>query len=598
MMRSTFVLAVLASSGCGSDGDREGAGPADSSIAAPDAAEGGLGFEIGSPDDGPSGCSADLRSVVDADGKVVSTCPADQGCRAGACVPSCEAAAASKGNVGCGFVVPAPPSYPFALPPCHAVFLANTWPSAAAITVERDGKSFDPAKFARIVENGKPETAWKPVDAAGIPAGQVAVLFLSSDPAAVMPENKVPISCPVETALGASAVVPGSGKGKAFRITTSAPVSAYDILPYGGARSHFPSASLLFPTSALGDNYVVMGTPPGTHSPAGPLWAQIVATEPDTEVKILPVQDLPAATGLAAIPKGSTGSFLLQAGDYAQWEVGASDLSGSIVLANRPVSVFSGNRLYRQQPEPKPGGESTHQQNIAVSALGSEYVGAPFETRRADLAPEMIRYRLVGTVDGTVLAFEPPVAGAPAKLDRGAVADFATASPFVVKSQDQAHPFAVAQVMDTANVDGGSRPGAIAPGYGPWLGDEEFVTVLPPAQYLSRYVFFADPTYPTTNVVFVRERGPAGFRDVELECLGKVSGWQKIGTGDRFEIARVDLIRAGVANGSCGNGRHIATSAAPFGITVWGLDSYSSYAYPGGGNAAAISTVRVEPLPK
>jgi hypothetical protein len=41
-------------------------------------------------------------------------------------VPACAAAAGSKANFGCAFIVPTPPAYPPALPPCFAVFLANT----------------------------------------------------------------------------------------------------------------------------------------------------------------------------------------------------------------------------------------------------------------------------------------------------------------------------------------------------------------------------------------------------------------------------------------------------------------------------------------
>jgi hypothetical protein len=62
----------------------------------------------------------------------------------------------------------------------------------------------------------------------------------------------------------------------------------------------------------------------------------------------------------------------------------------------------------------------------------------------------------------------------------------------------------------------------------------------------------------------------------------------------------VDLLRAvppgtAVDAGACGNGRHVATSKAPFGLVVYGLDTYSSYGYPAGGNAAVLSGVIVQP---
>ena len=69
--------------------------------------------------------------------------------------------------------------------------------------------------------------------------------------------------------------------------------------------------------------------------------------------------------------------------------------------------------------------------------------------------------------------------------------DFQATGPFVVKSQDDNHPFYVGQVMTGCNVTGGGRGGC--------LGDEEYVNILAPAQFLTKYVFFSDPTYATTN---------------------------------------------------------------------------------------------------
>ena len=65
----------------------------------------------------------------------------------------------------------------------------------------------------------------------------------------------------------------------------------------------------------------------------------------------------------------------------------------------------------------------------------------------------------------------------------------------------------------------------------------------------------------------------------------------------RFEVTTVDLVRAEVPVKGCANGRHTAQSKGPFGIVVWGLDSYSSYAYPAGGTAAKLSDVTVPPVP-
>lgn len=547
------------------------------------------------PDTGPpvgSGCSADLREVLGSDGTPIHTCAEDEGCSEGRCIGACEAAGRSRGTVACEFTVTSPPAYPPALPPCLAAFVANAWPGPAQITVERDGASLDATAFGRLVDNTNPDaSSWEPIPAAGIPAGAVAVLFLSSDPDAIMPENGVDLSCPITPAVDASTVIAGTGRGPAFRIATNRPVRAYDILPYGGARSHFPSAELLLPTTAWGTEHVLLGPPLGTHAPPGPLFFHLVAGELPTLVELQPTVALPAGTDVPAAPVGTTTMVTLAPWQVLQWEVGASDPTGTLIVADHPIGVVSGTRFLRLQPTPAPGGEAAHQALLPADALASLYIGAPHDTRRADLAAEVIPYRVVGAVNGTVLAYDPPIAGAPTTLERGQYVDFSTALPFVVRSQDAMHPFAMAQLMTTANVAGGSRPGAIAPGYGPWLGDEEFVVVWPPAQFLDEYVFFTDPAYPTTSLVLVRERRSDGtFAPVSIDCLGEVSGFRAVGGSD-FDVAAVDLMRAGVGAGSpaCTNGRHVATSDAPFGLVVWGLDSYSSYAYPGGGNARVLA---------
>ena len=548
------------------------------------------------PDTGPpngSGCSADLRDVLDATGGTLRTCPLDQGCSMGACVPACDAAVAAHGSIGCAFLAMTPPTYPPALPPCHSVFLANTWDQPVRVTVHRGGTSYDATTFGRIVDNATTPDHWAAIPTTGIPVDAVGVLFLSSDPHAVMPETGTPLTCPVTPAINAATVIDASGEGDAWAIGTDAPVSAYDIIPFGGAPSFFPSASLLLPTSALGDQYVVIATPIGTATPGGPQWLAIIGSADATSVSIQPTVDLAAGGGLPAIAAGTTGTVMLDAGQVAQWQLPTTttlDTSGTLVRASHDVAVVAGNRFFRDQPTPGPGGEGTHQQILPLDALGHRYVAAPYTTRRMDLAPEVIPYRIVGGADGTVLTFDPAITGAPTTLARGQIADISSSAAFVVSSQDAMHPFALGQIMPTANLVGGSRPGAQNSMFGPQLGDEEFVVFFPPDQYLSRYVFFTDPTYWTTNLALVRERDASGaFQPVMIDCVGEVSGWTAVDAAHAYEVTNVDLVRAGVGVGSCVNGHHVASSAAPFGVVVWGTDAYASYAYPAGGNAQQLA---------
>jgi hypothetical protein len=283
-------------------------------------------------------------------------------------------------------------------------------------------------------------------------------------------------------------------------------------------------------------------------------------------------------------------SFTLAPNEYIQWQL-MVEMTGSVIQSDKPIAFTGGNGYICYASATSSGGgcDSAHQMIPPVSALGSEYVAPPFHTRITSQQPESIPYRIVGAVAGTTLTYDPPVSGAPTTVGVGQKVDFESPTAFRVTSQDKDHPFYVGQIMPGCSVLGGD--------FSSCMGDEEYVNILPPAQFLSKYVFFTDPTYQTTNLVFVRTATPQGFKDVNLDCIGTLSNWKPVGSSGQYEITDVDLVRNGIANGSCHNGPQLAESDGPFGIMVWGLDTYSSYAYPAGGSVAPINTVIVPPVP-
>ncbi|MFT3768202.1 MAG: IgGFc-binding protein [Minicystis sp.] len=552
------------------------------------------------------GCSSDLQSVVDGNGAVIQQCPPDQGCSEGACVPACEAAAKSHGSLGCTFYAPDPPFLsngvfaPNLNGPCYAVFLANAWGRPAKIVVSRGGQSFDVTSFGRIPKGVGPSTTYAPIPATGLPPDEVAVLFLSHNPGV---NNFSSLECPVPPAVLADAAVEGSGKGHAFKVESDTPVQAYDILPYGGSHTFLPSATLLFPASAWGTNYEAL-TPHGSN---GSRWAAVVAAEDATTLTIAPATTLPGGGGIADAPQGQATQYTLNAGEILQWLDpnlnAAADPSGAVIQSDKPIGLWTGNTYLSAGSQTSPGGgaqDSAHQQIPHVKALGSEYVGAGVVTRLPSLAPESVPYRLMGVVDGTTLTWDPAPPGAPTTLAAGQVVELETTQVFSVKSQDADHPFVFTQYLP--GCPGNTRPGCSGPplfeGQMCGLGDEEWVNLLPPQQYLRKYVFFTDPTYGTTNLVIVRARGANGFADVSIACLGAVTGWMPVGTKGDYEYAHVDLVRGGTPLANCNTSRHVADSKGAFGITVWGTDWYSSYGYPAGGNLGTINEVVVTPIPK
>ncbi len=608
-MRTTIVLsfsvALMACGGKGNGfGDDGGPDASTDGNGGPDACTAFCGVDSGSQDSGAMlGCSGDLRNVIDGSGNVVMTCPDSEGCAGGVCVPACQAAGASQGSIGCDYVIPTPSFYVGIAPPCWAVYIANNWPSPVTPTVTWNGTTYNISTFGRMVQAGTPTTSWPAIPTGGIPSQEVAVLFMEQDPSST---NAGPLTCaalsgdsslmPAVSQSGGTQVA-GTGKGHAWHVSTDLPVTMYDILPYGGASSYLPSAELLFPTSAWGTNYFGIVPQRGSSQPQ---WGQIVAYESGTTVTVFPNVALPSGGGVAAAPANTTTTYTLNANDYVQWQ-DTNEMSGTIISSNNPIGFFGGlgYDCYSDLTSTGGGCDSAHQQVPPVSAYGSEYAVPPYTTREMSLKPESIRYRFVGAVKGTTLTYDPPITGetctdctAPTTLTEGQIVDFETDLAFVVKSQDNNHPFYVGQVMTGCFVTSGSRPP------GGCLGDEEYVNILAPAQFLQQYVFATDPTYPTTNLVFTRVKTASGFQDVNLDCLtGPLTGWTPVDTAGKYEVTNVDLIRGNTQNGKCNNGPHVANSTGPFGIMVWGLDDAASYAYPAGGNVAPINTVIVPPTP-
>src|SRR5690606_28720968 len=160
----------------------------------------------------------------------------------------------------------------------------------------------------------------------------------------------------------------------------------------------------------------------------------------------------------------------------------------SAIASNKPIGVW-GETLGLFVPGPSfASGDSAHQQLPPVRALGSRYAGVRYRNRSSAVTEETPPWRLVGAVDGTKLSWKPaPPAAGLGTLDQGQVIEFWAPGPFVVESQDEEHPFYLAQYMTAC--------GYINPDPTLCKGDPEWVNVIPTRQYLSRYVFFTEPTY-------------------------------------------------------------------------------------------------------
>ena len=552
--------------------------------------DGGFTFPDATFGDGGAcalGCSSDLHSVIDCNDNVVQTCSGAQGCdvATNTCINACQAAVNNKNSVGCEYYATHMEnsiggSY------CFVAFVANTWNSDAHISVEWKGAPLTVSSFARIPSGKGQSISYAPYTGA-VPAGQVAILFLGGGQGAAP-------NCPVASAEGTSAMSIGTTIGNSFHITTDVPVVAYEMNPYGGGNAAVTGASLLLPVSSWDTNYVASTASAYSVDDPG---ITIVAAQDNTKVTLLPSVALQGGGG---IPSGAANSpvvFTLDKGQQAQIEQQA-DLVGSIVSASAPVGVMAGNKCMNT-PTGTSYCDHGEQMLPPVRALGNEYVGVMYRSRTGEPAI----WRVVGAVDGTALSFTPSIpAGsgypaAPTTLKEGQMAEFATATPFVVKSQDDKHPFMLFEYMS------GSQWTYMKDSSG--FGDPDFSVQVPPQQYLEHYVIMTDPSYPETALTLVRRPDANNnFQDVKIDCLtSPIGNWQTVGG---YQYTHLDLQTGDFKDvGTCSNGRHELTSTAPFGLGVWGWGTPNtasftanvSYSYPGGMNVQPINSVVIPPTP-
>ncbi len=499
-------------------------------------------------------CSKDLKSIIDCDGKKVKDCPGDKACLNSFCdADPCEASSKSKSSFGCDYWALKTGLLSQAKGACFAAFIANTWSTEVKIDVEYDGKKLQDG-FAYIPKGQGASITYEPYDSVkGLGVGEVAILFLARNQFGNV------VDCPKPAAIPDEVGVNNTGIGKAFHITTDRPVVAYQILPYGGGASALTSATLLLPTSAWDMNYVAVNAYKNAtlDLEASPL-IDILASEDDTKVSILPGVKIIAGPGVAEATPNEKKDYVLQKGEFLQIEQ-PEELTGSPILSDKPVGLWGGHScLYI--PLDKHDCDSAQQQIPPVKALGNEYVAVRFPGRKG--MDESVPWRIVGAVPGTKLTWLPAAPpGVPDEIKLGDVIDFTSPGPFVVKSQGASYPFYLSEYMTGGELFDSE-------------GDPDWVNVVPPLQYLDRYVLFTDPTYSETNLVVVRTKPKDGkFVDVTLECLaGPLTGWKPVtdAMGD-YEYTTVNLVTGDFMNkDGCSNGRHEMSSDQPFGVTVWG----------------------------
>jgi hypothetical protein len=346
LLFGSAIVLVAAFAGCGEDVHSIFEPPPDADVEAGDVpppppfAEAGPGDGGGGFDACGTTCSSDLHQVLDCNGGVIETCPPDKGCGGGACILPCDSAQANKSSLGCDYYA-VNPDTTYSSGACYAVFVANTWNAAISITADYAGTPLDMAGLARIPSGGGASLTYAPLTGGKLQPGEIAILFL----AAFGPPKSFTPACPAGITPGvtnADAALHATGIGHAFHITTTAPVSAYDIFPYGGGVSAITSASLLLPTTAWDTNYIAVDAyAMSTQENAdGYPWIQMTAAENDTHVTISPTKAIVGGVGVAASDAGAPHAYTLQKGEVLQITQASYVVSPQHGIAAVPLVAF------------------------------------------------------------------------------------------------------------------------------------------------------------------------------------------------------------------------------------------------------------------
>jgi hypothetical protein len=404
----------------------------------------------------------------------------------------------------------------------------------------------------------------------------------------------------------------------AYRLISDLPVTVSQFNPFeysaGGIFSYTNDATLLLPTHVLTGDYVgvsylpfsrregVVGQPMTAGSDRSPAYIAVVGVDPEpTQVRLEPAGLVAGAAdgSFGDAGPGSAISFTLERGQvvhvasaphpecvegrpgYNRQEECSGigpfricdyldtcaerefDLSGSRLVADRPVAVFGGH-VCAYVPYTSEACDHLEVQLPPIQTWGKDYVSTPMVDAGTSFENLV---RVVAAFDGTEVVVDPPQGGvAGSTLSAGQFLEFFVQGPFHVTGTEA---IMVAQFL----------LGQYYPEPDAQRGDPALTVLVPQEQYRADYTFITPTSYrPDTNgqsyILIVRQPG----LDLSLDRGPATATWMPI-AGREVGIVAV------------AGGTHTITSTMPFGMIAYGLGSFTSYAYPAGLNLEQITVI-------
>jgi hypothetical protein len=362
----------------------------------------------------------------------------------------------------------------------------------------------------------------------------------------------------------------GFAAQSALRLVSDLPVTVVDVQSddSGPQAARSAGATMLLPEHVLGRRYraiaypqlatsAVIGDKSGRDG-AGQL--VIVGTQDHTTVTVTPPLNamLGPAGGAPATGPDRVFTLSLAEGDYQQIYTShdGADLTGTEIVADKPVAVFSGN-ISTTYGEAGPGINSAdlaHEQLLPVAAWGSTFVAAALPPRPGLCdslydGPMTSIWRIVADQPNTTVDFLPPP---------GVTGPFAQR---ILRAGEPLRLFVPAEVSFTIKT---SAPIEIMQGMD---CEATLASAVPVDPLLGELWFAVLPTFDSALAV-VRKEQQAVFLDE-----GRVDEAAFAPAGGGFEVAELPLAACPAREVVCAH--HLA---GQFGVTMRGQDVLTSWA--------------------
>lgn len=424
-----------------------------------------------------------------------------------------------------------------------------------------------------------------PVDKIPLPRQSIMTL--------VFPRRPMPYQASTLTANG-------------YQVVSTQPVVAYQFNPLCCNYNFTNDASLLLPTSALTENYTFLSyevwKPQGSSTSYASTMT-VIGTEPSTNVTITlrpsrtgaPYSEIlwPVGSGISGPNEQGVITATLEPFDVLNLgaQLANEDLTGATITASNPVAVFGGHTC-AYIPDGLPACDHLESQLFPVETWGQRFVASPLKIRGLDGAARTLEgtyFKFVALEDQTEVqtGFNLDYQNNPDALRQTSGAtrpcrDFSDEpelGTFVLNAGESC----VIGSKVTFVADSG-RPlmvGAFLSGqgsvesnamFGDHNGDPAFYLVPPEEQYRSSYSFLTPDTYFVSYLTVLIQPGFTISLDgqtLDLEAY------------DYELLPESNIARAHIP---VEPGPHFVESQnqIPFGIVVYGLDDYVSYAFTGG----------------